>query len=121
MAPKRQHFNPALHLRQFAGDAPKGQVWIYDKQTGRVRSATPENTAVQSHFYSVERDDGTMDTTIEHYLAEVESDAAPVYEGLLRGEMPGRTQPRADFAQFLGVMYVRTPTMRRMAGEMQGR
>src|SRR4029077_4415693 len=121
MAPKRQHFNPALHLRQFVGSAPKGQVWTYDKQTGRVRPATPENTAVQTHFYSVERDDGTMDTTIEDYLAEVESDAAPVYEGLLRGEIPDYSQPRADFGQFLGLMYVRTPAMRRMAAEIQGR
>jgi hypothetical protein len=121
LAPKRQHFNPALHLRHFAGDVPKGQVWTYDKQTGDARPATPENTAVQSHFYSVERGDGTMDTTIEDYLARVESDASPVYEGLLRGEIPGYSQPRADFAQFLGLMYVRTPAVRRMAAEVQGR
>jgi Protein of unknown function (DUF4238) len=84
---KRQHFNPALHLRHFVGAEPKGQVWTYDKQTGGMRSGTPENTAVESHFYSVERGDGSMDTTIEDYLAGVESNAAPVYEALL-GEEP---------------------------------
>jgi len=33
-------------------------VWTYDAQTGQVRSAVPEQTAVETHFYSVERDDG---------------------------------------------------------------
>jgi hypothetical protein len=121
LGPKRHHFDPALHLRHFVGEAPKGQVWTYDKQAGNARPATPENTAVQSHFYSVQRDDGSMDTTIEEYLAEVESDAAPIYEGLLRGEIPGHSQLRADFAQFLALMHVRTPAMRRMAGELRGR
>jgi hypothetical protein len=117
---KRQHFNPILHLGHFVGP-PDSHVWTYDKQTGEVRHATPENTAVQTHFYSVELDDGSMDTRIEDYLAEVESNAAPIYRALLSGNIPGETQARADFAQFLALMYVRTPAMRRMAGEIQGR
>lgn len=121
LAAKRQHFNPVLHLGHFVGSAPKGQIWTYDKQTGEVRSAIPENAAVQTHFYSVERDDGTMDTRIENYLADVESNAAPVYKALLRGDIPDGSQSRADFAQFLALMYVRTPAMRRMAGEMHAR
>jgi hypothetical protein len=121
-SPKRQHFNPILHLKHFVGSAPKGQVWTYDAQTGSVRPATPANTAVQSHFYSVERDDGSMDTTIEEFLSEVESRAAPIYEGLLQGQIPTReSQARVQFANFLALMHVRTPAMRRMAGEVIGR
>jgi Protein of unknown function (DUF4238) len=117
---KRHHFNPVLHLQHFAGAEPKGQVWTYDKTTGDMRSAIPEQTAVETNFYSVERDDGSMDTTIEDYLADVEGKAAPVYDGLLQGTTP-TGQPRADFAQFLALMYVRTPAMRRMAGNVVGR
>ena len=77
--PKRHHFIPRLHLQHFAGPEPKGQVWTYDAQTGQVRSAVPEQTAVETHFYSVERDDGVMDTRIEAKLSEIESKAAPIY------------------------------------------
>ena len=122
MPTKRQHYIPRLHLRHFAGDTPKGRVWTYDAQAGTVRSATPENTAVQSHFYSIEADDGSMDTRVEDILALAESNAAPVYETLLRNEVPKNdTENRANFAYFLSLMYVRTPAMRRMAAEMAGR
>ena len=103
------------------GPNPKGQLWTYDAQTEHVRSATPENTAVETHFYSAENPDGTMDTQIEEYLASVEGKAAPVYEALLKGRIPKDTQGRADFSTFLALMYMRTPTMRRMSAEMYGR
>ncbi len=118
---KRQHYIPRMHLKQFVGVQPKGQVWTYDAETGAVRSATPENTAVETHFYSVKAADGTMDTRIEEYLSGVESSAAPVYEALLRGELPGDPQLRVYFSEFLATMYVRTPGMRRMHAEIMSR
>jgi hypothetical protein len=120
--PKRQHFIPIVHLKNFVGAAPKGQVWTYDVESAEVRSATPENTAVQTHFYSIEGDDGAMDTRVEDYLATVESNAAPVYEALLQTKIPPKgSQGRVDFATFLALMYLRTPAMRRMGAEMVGR
>lgn len=122
MPAKRQHYIPKLHLRHFAGDTPKGQVWTYDAHAGTVRSAIPDNTAVQSHFYSIEADDGSMDTRVEDILALAEGNAAPVYERLLRSEIPKNdTEDRANFAYFLSLMYVRTPAMRKMAAEVAGR
>ena len=49
------------------------------------------------------------------------SRAAPAYEKLLSGIVPVASQARTDFAQFLAVMYARTPTMRRMSAEIHGR
>jgi hypothetical protein len=121
MVAKRQHFIPRLHLQHFSGQEPKGHVWTYDAQTGQVRSAVPEQTAVESHFYSIENDDGTMNTEIEEKLAKIESNAASTYEDLLKHVIPQETQARADFAAFLAIMYVRTPAMRRMSAEMISR
>jgi hypothetical protein len=101
MAPKGQHFIPRLHLQHFTGDNPKGQVWTYDAPSGRAWSAIPEETAVQTHFYSAERDGGSMDTRIEEFLSTVEGAAAPVYECLLKGAIPKDSQERMSFAQFL--------------------
>ena len=119
--PKGQHFIPRLHLKHFAGQDPKGQVWTFDKNSGASRSAVPEETAVQNHFYSVEQDDGTYDTGLEEFLASAESSASPVYENLIAGKVPAKDQKRADFAAFLAHMYVRTPAKRREAANMIGR
>ena len=62
-----------------------------------------------------------MDTRIETKIAEIESRATAVYEMLLQDVIPGTTQERMDFAMFLALMHVRTPTMRRIFGEMAGR
>lgn len=121
MTAKSQHTIPRLHLQNFAGPHPTGQVWTYDAIAAREWSAIPEETCVQTHFYSAERDDGTMDTRLEEFLANVESHAASVYEHLLRGQLPEDPQRRLDFAQFLAVMHTRTTAMRRIAGEIRGR
>lgn len=77
-----------LHLRYFAGNAPAGQVWSYDAQAGTFWSAMPEEIAVQTHFYSAAKADGTIDTRFEKFLSEVEGRAAPVYENILKGVIP---------------------------------
>lgn len=119
--PKGQHIVPRLHLQHFVGYAPQGQIWTYDAETGTTRSAIPDETAVQNHFYSVENDDGTWNTQIEDYLGTVENAAAPIYEKMLKGYIPNNNQEKADFSTFLAIMYARTPTMRRMYAEMYGR
>jgi len=107
-----------LHLKNFGGDNPKGQVWTYDALEGTARPATPENTAVQSYFYSSETTDGKIDGTIDEAMTKIEGVAAPVYEALLRGEFPKDGSPeRADFAVFLALMFARTTALRRMTAE----
>jgi hypothetical protein len=120
MSAKGQHTIPRLHLQHFAGRQPAGQVWTYDAVEAEQWSAIPKETCVQTHFYSVERDDGTMDTRVEDFLAKVESCAAPVYEGLLKGILPSDPQAGFDFAQFLALIFTRTTAMRRMAAKVHG-
>lgn len=59
-----------------------------------------------------------MDTRIEQHLSDVESKASPAYEELLSKHVPKETQARADFANFLALMHVRTPGARRMTAEL---
>lgn len=116
---KAQHYNPVLQLRHFAGPEPKGHVWTYDKDTGDVRSSTPENTGFETHYYTLDNDDGTKDTVVEDWLATVEGINAPIYEKLI--SKAGLTdQERHDFAHFLAVQYFRTPSMRRVIGKTYG-
>ncbi len=117
--PKGQHTIPRLHLQHFAG--VEGRVFTYDAIGGKVWAAVPEETAVETHFYSAQLADGSIDTSVEAHLGQIESAAAPVYLGLLSGKIPGQVQERADFAHFLGLIYSRTVAMRRVAGEMYGK
>ena len=122
MTTKSQHTVPRLHLQHFTGGNPKGQIWTYDVTTNRRWSQAPLETGTQTHFYSVQRQDGTQDTRIEEMLSGFESRAAPVYEGLLNGDIPKlNTQERIHFAEFMGIVYARTSAMRKINAEIQSR
>jgi Protein of unknown function (DUF4238) len=54
---KRHHQIPEFYLKRFAAPVT-GQVWNYDKQKGQTWPASVDNTAVESHLYSVTGDDG---------------------------------------------------------------
>ncbi len=118
--PKAQHIVPRLHLQHFSGPEPKGQVWTYDKNTGNTRSAIPEETATYGHFYSLEREDGTQDTTIERALADNEGKSDPIYKKLLAGYCNIEGDERAEFSVFLATLYLRTKAMRQDAANVFG-
>ena len=112
---RNQHVVPGPSLQHFTDQ--RGQVWSYDKTNGRTWSAIPEETGFITHFYSFEREDGTMDTTIEKLIGQIEAAAANGYEKLAAGEMI-KGSDREAFAQFAGLMVWRTPTQRRIAAKI---
>lgn len=111
----QQHIVPILSLKHFVD--PKGMVWTFDKSSQKFWSCIPEETGTEAHYYSIEREDGSMDTTIETFLADVENAAAPIYERLAAGEMPTGSD-RDVFAEFLALMYVRSPRSRQLAADI---
>ncbi len=113
----RQHYIPCVHLKHFTGIDPKNHVWTYDSQTNEYRHGIPKNTAVESHFYSIENPDGTKNIKLENLLAEIEGKAAPVYDELLDKNVVVDPVKRNSFSLFLAMMYFRTPAMRRVVAE----
>lgn len=85
-------------------------------ETGGIWHAAADNTAVETHLYSVTLDDGTRATEIEEFLAKVEGKAAGPFEKVLRGENV-EGQERADLASFFAMMFVRTNSFRRTYAE----
>lgn len=114
--PKDHHLIPEMHLKHFT-DA-KGMVWTYHK-AGNLSQAVPRETCVQRNFYAVEQEPGQYHDDLERCLSLVESDATPIYEKLLLGEIP-QGEDRGKFAWFIGTMYARTPSMVRMFAEAMG-
>jgi hypothetical protein len=119
--PKAQHIVPRLHLQHFAGGRPKGQVWTYDKNAGTKRSAIPDETGTFTHFYSIELKDGSHDVTMENLLADNENSAGPIYEKLIKGELPTSPQEREEFSVFISLLYLRTKARRQDSANLAGR
>jgi len=115
--PTKQHYVPEFYLRHFTNN--DGRVITYDTLSNSVRESIPKETAVETNFYSIQTDSGVYRDSIEHWLHSVESDAAPLYDRVARGEVL-TGQDRADFAIFLASLYVRTPAMVRAAAELAG-
>jgi hypothetical protein len=109
-----QHKVPKLSLKHFGG--PRSQVWTYDKLTGKCWPAAPGRTGVEAHYYSIERDDGSMDTIFEDTLSFIETAAAPIYARLVEGTIPRGTD-REIFSYFLATAYLRSPMVRRQAAQ----
>ena len=114
------HTTQRYHLAQFAGDSPKGHVWVYDKIAGTTRSDVSENISVENHFYSIENEDGSWDTRLDDWITGVEGKSKPVYDALLKEQVPPYSQDKYDFALYLAVSYARTRTQRRIATETYG-
>jgi hypothetical protein len=73
---KRHHWIPVCHTSLWVDEA--GCVTTITKR-GEIWRTTPANTAVISHYNSVNMPDGTRDPALEVYFAdEVESPVAPV-------------------------------------------
>jgi Protein of unknown function (DUF4238) len=115
--PKDHHLIPQMHLKHFTDT--NGMVWTYHKASGNLSRAVPRETCIQRNFYAVERDPGQYNDDLEECLSLVESNATPIYEKLLLGEIP-KGEDRGKFAWFVGTMYARTPGMVRMFAEAMG-
>lgn len=114
---KRQHFVPRFYLAHFADN--NELVWTYDTLEAAVRSSKPEQTAVESNFYSPADNEGNYNDSLETWLSQVESDGAALYPRVLRGD-PLEGNERQRFAVFLASLFGRSPAMITAYAEMQG-
>ncbi len=74
-SPKRHHYLPRFYLENFCND---GQLWVFDRKNKQYRNQTPNNTALQAHYYSVEDKKGNKNTDIELFLSRIEGQAQPI-------------------------------------------
>ena len=115
---KGHHRISKFYLRGFTAPGPAGPetVWTYDKKGGEPRPSLVENTAIETHLYSITDDSGERLTDAEDLISSIESNAAaPLRDLLTQGTLNG--PDRAKFASFLAMTYVRTDAFRRIMAE----
>lgn len=103
--PKRHHYLPQFYLEQFCRD---GAFWVYDRDTSEFRRQTPKNTAIISHYYSVEDGDGNKRTGIESLLSQIEGRAKSIMGKLVAQDAISESD-KAEFSVFVAFMMNRVP------------
>ena len=117
--PKRHHYVPQFYLRYFSSLSPDGVFWVYDKDGGPPRPQTPTNTAVETHFYSVDTPEGGRDTRLEEALAKLESAAKPILDRWqINGARPTAIEI-SEIAEFFAFMHARVPRTHRLVKELE--
>ena len=60
MPSKRHHLVPEFYLEFFADRSGRRPVvWVYDKDSPAPRPQLPKDTAIETHFHTVQLPDGT--------------------------------------------------------------
>ena len=111
---KRHHYLPEFYLEGFAN---RGKLWAHDREQGKYREQTPHNTAVLSHYYSYQDEEGVRSTDLEAVLALVESEAKPVIEKLAT-RTPISAAERGALSLFLSLLRMRVPDFEKEVGEL---
>lgn len=111
---KKQHIVPRFYLSKFCD--PDGLVWTYSG-LDKPRGDKPEATAVETNFYSPIGADGERFDEAEKLLAQIEGNAAPLWENLCTGKVLVGEE-REHIALFLAAQYLRSPSTVRAGAEL---
>ena len=99
--PKRHHFIPQMMLRHFANDEGRLWFWRRDFPAGEARNTSTANLFVEKDLYTYTRGDGSKDTALEEFFAQMEGAGAVFINSLARivraGEVPVLTDTSWDF------------------------
>lgn len=104
--------------RRFTDD--NGHLYYFDKRIASkgVITGTPRNFFAENHLYTFERQDGTKDTELETFFAEVDGIGNEIIEKIViavrKGQKPNLTKKeREDWNLFFYYQWKRSPEVHR--------
>ena len=115
MVKEAQHTVSRFYLRGFTPKLGEKTFWQHNRRSRRIHRVSPSKATTSSHFYSVRLPDGNWDDSIEDWLQDIETAAAPALKSLAAGTEPD-SQSRVRLAAFIGAMLYRTTWTRQIAG-----
>ncbi len=112
MPKKRHHYIPKFYLKGFIDSKNEPNIWVYDKDDGKVIKATAKNIAVEKHYFSFINEGGERDSeTIENLMAGIESEAAEVVKKINSHDELHESE-KFTFTGFVTCMMLRVPNYR---------
>ena len=113
-SPKRHHYLPRFYLENFCND---GQLWVFDRKNKQYRNQTPNNTALQTHYYSVEDKKGNKNTDIELFLSRIEGQAQPIISKINASEQISNKE-KDILSIFIALLMNRVPDFEKSVNEV---
>lgn len=93
--------------------------YVYDRDLATLRRQTPRNTAVKSHYYTVETETSERSTHVEEALARVEGLALPIVRKIEQALSITQLE-RETLALFVALLGCRVPQFERGFRESAG-
>lgn len=108
-----QHIIPQFILRNFTF-GEKDQIYVFDKQTGRIFPTNISNAAVERRYNEYELEGNLV--SIEAQLERLESRCAPIIRRIIDGQSLLRLsiEERLILALFVAIQYTRTNHQRNL-------
>ena len=113
--PKRHHYLPIFYLEYFCR---AGTFCVFDREVNEFRQQTPKNTALKSHYYSVQDAKGNKRTEIECLLSQIEGHAKEVIENLLVRKTI-TPEEREELSIFIAFMMNRVPDFEKSINKVE--
>lgn len=88
---KRQHLIPQFILRNFTDST--GSIYYFRKESAErgIVKTTPKNVFVEADVYSLRKEGGQIDVSLEEKFSHLESAASPVVANILTAVSAGKT------------------------------
>jgi len=106
---KKQHYVPQFLLEKFAFDRKRKRVHVFDKRTGKARSAAIRDVAHENQFYDCRGQDG-QGRNMEGFMERVDSMGSRVINKVVKQRSLQDLGPkeRYDMACFVAAQFLRT-------------
>jgi len=114
-SPKLHHHLPQSYQEGFCQD---GRIVVFDRVTGKLRRDQPKNVAAITHDYTIYRDGGVKDTSVEEFFARIDGTAVPIAQKL-RARVALTADERQSFAWYLAYFAARVPRFERWLNEYE--
>ena len=108
---KKHHYTPRFLLEFFADDSTK-MFWVNDRNIGSVYINAPVNSSIIKGFYHFEMMNGQTSESVEEWLGEIESLAAPVIRRINDADVRLSADEWERLIYFMSAMKFRNPKHR---------
>ncbi|MCK5391836.1 MAG: DUF4238 domain-containing protein [Deltaproteobacteria bacterium] len=107
---KRHHYLSEFYLKEFSEE---NRIWVYDRETKKLRRDIPKNTAVKTNYYTITDEEGERSTEAESVLSLIEDRAVGPIKKLDKKEII-TYEEKQELSLFIALFITRVPHFERV-------